>query len=146
MVLTAPSWAASHPSYEQRGPDATTPVDSAGQRRVSLGRRSVTVVWLPAWPDSVRAHHADPGFVLTDHVVALPLDHAAPDDGHTIEVLAREVVAPSSTIHTDGARGRRRAQYLSPQQSFSDPRPDSRNPLDDHSPSRIASFLPAVGV
>ena len=35
-----------------------------------------------------------PGFVLTDHVVAVPLDHAAPDDGRTIEVFAREVVAP----------------------------------------------------
>jgi transposase len=29
VVVTAPSWAASHPSYEQRGPDTTTPVDSA---------------------------------------------------------------------------------------------------------------------
>jgi hypothetical protein len=87
-----------------------------------------------------------PGVVLTDHVVELPLDHAAPDDGHTIEVFAREVVAPGPTIHTDGAWGRRRAQYLSPQQSFSDPRSDSCNPLDDHSPSRIAGFLPAVGV
>jgi hypothetical protein len=55
-----------------------------------------------------------PGFVLTDHVVELPLDHAAPDDGHTIEAFAREVVAPGSTIHTDGAQGRQRAQYLSP--------------------------------
>ncbi len=62
------------------------------------------MVWLLAGPDSVRAHHADPGFVLTDHVVELPLDHAAPDDGRTIEVVAREVVAPGSTIHTDGAR------------------------------------------
>jgi pimeloyl-ACP methyl ester carboxylesterase len=34
-----------------------------------------------------------PGFVLTDHVVEVPLDHAAPDDGRTIEVFAREVVA-----------------------------------------------------
>jgi pimeloyl-ACP methyl ester carboxylesterase len=34
-----------------------------------------------------------PGFVLTDHVVAVPLDHARPDDGRTIEVFAREVVA-----------------------------------------------------
>ena len=49
-----------------------------------------------------------PGFVLTDHVVEVPLDHAAPDDGRTIEVLAREVVAPDLTIHTDGARGLRR--------------------------------------
>jgi hypothetical protein len=63
-----------------------------------------------------------PGFVLTDHVVELPLDHAAPDNGHTIEVFAREVVAPGSIIHTYGARCRRRAQYLSPQQSFGDPR------------------------
>ena len=35
-----------------------------------------------------------PGFVLTDHVVTVPLDHATPDDGRTIEVFAREVVAP----------------------------------------------------
>jgi pimeloyl-ACP methyl ester carboxylesterase len=35
-----------------------------------------------------------PGFVLTDHTVEVPLDHSAPDDGRTIEVFAREVVAP----------------------------------------------------
>jgi pimeloyl-ACP methyl ester carboxylesterase len=34
-----------------------------------------------------------PGFVLTDHVVEVPLDHASPGDGRTIEVFAREVVA-----------------------------------------------------
>ena len=34
-----------------------------------------------------------PGFVLTDHMVEVPLDHDAPDDGRTIEVFAREVVA-----------------------------------------------------
>ena len=34
-----------------------------------------------------------PGFVLTDHVVEVPLDHSKPDDGRTIEVFAREVVA-----------------------------------------------------
>ena len=34
-----------------------------------------------------------PGFVLTDHVVEVPLDHSAPGHG-TIEVFAREVVAP----------------------------------------------------
>src|ERR1700712_1550976 len=34
-----------------------------------------------------------PGFVLTEHVVAAPLDHASPGDGRTIEVFAREVVA-----------------------------------------------------
>ena len=34
-----------------------------------------------------------PGFVLTDHAVEVPLDHDAPDDGRTIEVFAREVVA-----------------------------------------------------
>src|ERR1700754_1264285 len=33
-----------------------------------------------------------PGYVLTDHVLEVPLDHAAPD-GRTIEVFAREVVA-----------------------------------------------------
>jgi pimeloyl-ACP methyl ester carboxylesterase len=33
-----------------------------------------------------------PGYVLTDHVVEVPLDHANPD-GRTIEVFAREVVA-----------------------------------------------------
>ena len=31
-----------------------------------------------------------PGYVLTDHVVEVPLDHSAPD-GRTIEVFAREV-------------------------------------------------------
>jgi pimeloyl-ACP methyl ester carboxylesterase len=34
-----------------------------------------------------------PGFVLTDHVVAVPLDHSSPETGGTIEVFAREVVA-----------------------------------------------------
>ena len=34
-----------------------------------------------------------PGYVLTDHVVEVPLDHAAEHDGRTIEVFAREVVA-----------------------------------------------------
>ncbi|MBF4770079.1 alpha/beta fold hydrolase [Nocardioides agariphilus] len=34
-----------------------------------------------------------PGLVLTDHVVDVPLDHAHPEDGRTIEVFAREVVA-----------------------------------------------------
>ncbi len=34
-----------------------------------------------------------PGLVITDHVLALPLDHAHPD-GESIEVFAREVAAP----------------------------------------------------
>ncbi|MBF4764740.1 alpha/beta fold hydrolase [Nocardioides islandensis] len=34
-----------------------------------------------------------PGYVLTDHTVEVPLDHASPDDGRTIEVFAREVVS-----------------------------------------------------
>ncbi len=34
-----------------------------------------------------------PGFVLTDHLVEVPLDHSARDDGRSIEVFAREVVA-----------------------------------------------------
>ena len=34
-----------------------------------------------------------PGYVLTDHVVDVPLDHTNPDDARTIEVFAREVVA-----------------------------------------------------
>lgn len=34
-----------------------------------------------------------PGFVARDHVVTVPLDHAHPD-GETIEVFARELVAP----------------------------------------------------
>jgi hypothetical protein len=38
-----------------------------------------------------------PGFVLTDHVAEVPLDHAAPDDGRTIEMFAHEVVAPGPT-------------------------------------------------
>jgi len=49
-----------------------------------------------------------PGFLLTYQVVEVPLDHAAPDDDRTIEVFAREVDAPGSTIHTDGVRGLRR--------------------------------------
>jgi hypothetical protein len=53
------------------------------------------VIWLPAGPDSVRAHHA--GLVLTDHMAEVSLDHAAPDDGRTIEMFARDVVAPGST-------------------------------------------------
>jgi len=35
-----------------------------------------------------------PGLVLTEHELTVPLDHAAPDDGRTITVFAREVVAP----------------------------------------------------
>ena len=35
-----------------------------------------------------------PGLVLTDHRLALPLDHAAPAGGPTVEVFAREVAAP----------------------------------------------------
>jgi pimeloyl-ACP methyl ester carboxylesterase len=34
-----------------------------------------------------------PGYALTDHTVDVPLDHANPDDGRTIQVFAREVVA-----------------------------------------------------
>jgi pimeloyl-ACP methyl ester carboxylesterase len=34
-----------------------------------------------------------PGFVLTDHVVEVPLDHSSSGDGRIIEVFAREVVA-----------------------------------------------------
>jgi pimeloyl-ACP methyl ester carboxylesterase len=34
-----------------------------------------------------------PGFTLTDHVVEVPLDHADPDNGSTIEIFARDVVA-----------------------------------------------------
>ncbi len=34
-----------------------------------------------------------PGYVLTDHAVDVPLDHEHPDDGRTIEVFGREVVA-----------------------------------------------------
>ncbi len=40
-----------------------------------------------------------PGLVLTDHVVAAPLDHADPD-GPTIDVFAREVVA-ADKVHDD---------------------------------------------
>lgn len=35
-----------------------------------------------------------PGLVLTDHRLELPLDHAAPAGGPTVEVSAREVAAP----------------------------------------------------
>jgi len=34
-----------------------------------------------------------PGLAFTDHVVEVPVDHANPDDGRTLEVFAREVVA-----------------------------------------------------
>src|SRR5690242_13826570 len=34
-----------------------------------------------------------PGFVLTDHRLTVPLDHAHPADGRTLELFAREVVA-----------------------------------------------------
>ena len=38
-----------------------------------------------------------PGLVLTEHIVTVPLDHAHPDDGRTIEVFAREVADPDGT-------------------------------------------------
>ena len=40
------------------------------------------------------ATHRPPGYVLTDHAFALPVDHERPD-GDTLTVFAREVVAPS---------------------------------------------------
>jgi pimeloyl-ACP methyl ester carboxylesterase len=40
--------------------------------------------------------YRQPGTVLTDHVFAVPLDHARPD-GEQIEVFAREVVAAAKT-------------------------------------------------
>jgi hypothetical protein len=86
------------------------------------------------------------GLVLTDHVVELSLDHAARDDGHTIKVFAREVVAPGPTIHTNGARGRRRAQYLSPSNHLAiHGRIHAKGWMIIH-PRGIAGFLPAVGV
>jgi hypothetical protein len=47
------------------------------------------------------------GFVLTDHVVEVPLDNAAPDDGARSRCSGARWT-PSSTIHTDGARELRR--------------------------------------
>ena len=52
-----------------------------------------------------------PGLVLTDHVLTLPLDHAAPD-GEKIEVFAREVAAPDGgdrpfLVFLQGGPGRR---------------------------------------
>ena len=44
-------------------------------------------------------HTQIPGLVLIDHVVAAPLDHAAPG-GPTIDVFAREVVAVDK-VHDD---------------------------------------------
>ena len=35
-----------------------------------------------------------PGLVLTEHTITVPLDHAHPEDGRTIEVFAREVADP----------------------------------------------------
>src|SRR5918912_4563332 len=40
------------------------------------------------------AQHRPPGFVLTDHVFTVPLDHSRPD-AETVAVFAREAVAPS---------------------------------------------------
>ncbi len=40
------------------------------------------------------ATHRPPGFVFTDHVFTVPVDHDRPD-GETISVFAREAVAPS---------------------------------------------------
>ena len=44
-------------------------------------------------PHEISARTALPGMILTDHRFTLPLDHAAPNDGRTIDVFAREVVA-----------------------------------------------------
>jgi proline iminopeptidase len=41
----------------------------------------------------ITAEYTIPGLHLTDHEVAVPLDWSAPDDGPTITVFAREVVA-----------------------------------------------------
>ncbi len=38
-----------------------------------------------------------PGLVLTEHTLTVPLDHAHPADGRTIEVFAREVADPDGT-------------------------------------------------
>ncbi len=42
----------------------------------------------------IAARFAAPGFVATDHVFTVPLDHVDPN-GATLEVFARELVAPS---------------------------------------------------
>ena len=38
-----------------------------------------------------------PGLVLTEHTLTVPLDHARPQDGRTIEVFAREIADPDGT-------------------------------------------------
>ena len=38
-----------------------------------------------------------PGLVLTEHTLTVPLDHARPEDGRTIEIFAREVADPEGT-------------------------------------------------
>ncbi|HEU4808515.1 MAG TPA: alpha/beta fold hydrolase [Homoserinimonas sp.] len=43
----------------------------------------------------VKVEYTIPGMHVTDHTVTVPLDWAAPYDGRTIEVFAREVVEPS---------------------------------------------------
>lgn len=45
-------------------------------------------------PQNVRTEYTIRGMHITDHTAKVPLDWAAPDDGRTIEVFAREVVDP----------------------------------------------------
>src|SRR5215471_19056361 len=80
VVVTAPSWAASHPCYEQRGPDTTTPVDSAGQRRgvtrtrSTLGCRGLVAGWATPGPyPPLGTHGLHPGA----HVLASDASHSA---------------------------------------------------------------------
>ena len=43
----------------------------------------------------ITAEYTIPGLFLRDHVERVPLDWSAPEGGETIEVFAREVVAPT---------------------------------------------------
>ena len=42
----------------------------------------------------ITAEYTIPGMHVRDHVVTVPLNWNAPDDGRTIELFAREVVDP----------------------------------------------------
>src|SRR5215471_15817518 len=60
---------------------------------------------------SVMASFSQPGTVVTDHVVEVPLDHAEPG-GEQIQVFAREVVATEQAPGTGPGRAREELPWL----------------------------------
>jgi pimeloyl-ACP methyl ester carboxylesterase len=58
-----------------------------------------------------------PGLVVSEHTLTVPLDHAHPQDGRTIEVFARELAAVDGT-------DRPHLIYLQGGPGFESPRPD----------------------